>query len=46
MKDKILFWIDQTLVDFGTAKFLQEKYDCNLFAIVDVTDRTKTFFQN
>ncbi len=45
MKDKILFWIDQTLVDFGTAKFLEEKYDCDLFGIVDVADRTKTFFQ-
>lgn len=46
MKDRILFWIDQTLLDFGTAKFLQSKHECELFAIVDVTDRTKTFFQN
>lgn len=45
MKDRILFWLDQTLVQFGIAKFLQSKYDCELFGIVDVTDRTKIFFQ-
>lgn len=46
MKDRILFWIDQTLLDFGTAKFLQSKHECELFAIVDVTDRTKIFFRH
>ncbi|MEX0861705.1 hypothetical protein [Nitrosopumilus sp.] len=46
MKDKILFWIDQTLVDYGTAKSLQENHDCDLFAIIDITDRTKLFFQS
>lgn len=45
MKDRILFWIDQTLVDYGTAKSIQEKYESDLFAIIDVTDRTKLFFQ-
>ena len=44
MNDKLLFWIDQTLVDYGTAKSIQEKYPCDLFAIIDVTDRTKSFF--
>jgi hypothetical protein len=45
MKDRILFWLDQTLVQFGIAKFLHDKHDCDLFAIIDVTDRTKTFFE-
>lgn len=46
MKDRIIFWLDQSLIQFGIAKFLQEKHDCDLFAIIDITDRTKTFFQD
>ena len=30
---------------FGVAKFLQEKYPCDLYAIIDVPDRRKTFFE-
>lgn len=43
MKDKILFWIDPSLTHFGIAKFLQEKYDCELFAIIDVNS-ARNFF--
>lgn len=47
MKDRILFWISNySLVHFGIAKFLQEKHNCDLFALLDVTDNTKFFFQN
>ncbi len=47
MKDKILFWISNySLVHFGIAKFLQDKHNCDLFALFDVTDNTKKFFQN
>jgi hypothetical protein len=46
MKDKILFWLDQTLIQFGIAKFLHDKHECDLFAIIDVTDRTKIFFES
>ncbi|WP_100182732.1 hypothetical protein [Candidatus Nitrosotenuis aquarius] len=45
MKNKILFWLDQTLIQFGIAKFLYDKHECDLFAIIDVADRTKTFFE-
>lgn len=45
MKSKILFWLDQTLIQFGIAKFIYDKHECDLFAIIDVTDRTKTFFE-
>lgn len=45
MKDKIIVWIDQDYLTFGLAKSLQEKYECDLFAIFDVTDRPKKFFQ-
>jgi len=45
-KTKILFWLDTVLHYFGIAKFLQEKYPCEMFCIVDVHDKQKTFFQN
>lgn len=45
MKNKIIFWLDVATLHFGLAKSLQEKYDCDLFAIIDVPDRRKIFFQ-
>jgi len=45
-KTKILFWLDIALQFFGIAKFLQEKHPCEMFAIVDVHDKSKIFFQN
>ncbi|GBL40911.1 hypothetical protein EMGBD3_02790 [Nitrosarchaeum sp.] len=44
MKDKIIFWLDGDITSFGIAKFLQEKYASEFFAIVDVTDRVKKIF--
>jgi len=45
MKDKILIYQDYTIHNFGLAKLLKEKHDCELFAIFDVTDNTNKFFQ-
>jgi len=45
MKDKILIYQEYTLQNFGLAKMLQEKHDCDLFAIIDVTDNMNKFFQ-
>ena len=45
MKDKILIYQDYTIHNFGLAKALQEKHDCDLFAIIDVTDNMNKFFQ-
>jgi len=45
MKDRILIYQDYTMSNFGLAKTLQEKYDCDLFAIIDVTDNMNKFFQ-
>ena len=45
MKDKIIIYQDFSLHNFGLAKSLQEKYDCDLFAIFDVTDNMNKFFQ-
>lgn len=46
MKDNILVWQDYDFSTFGIVKSLQKKYDCNVFAIIDVADRTKKFFLN
>ena len=45
MDKKILFWIDMTLIPFGIAKYLQEQFDGDLFAIIDISHYGKSFFQ-
>ena len=45
-KDKILFFTDSWFLNFGVAKLLQEKYDCDLYAIINLEDKAKKFFQN
>ena len=45
MKDKIIFWLDADLLHFVLAKSLQDTYECDLFAIIDITNRPKKFFQ-
>ena len=46
MTDKIIFWLNSFLLEFGIAYSLQKKYDCELYALIDVTNRTKLFFEN
>jgi len=45
VNDKILIYQDYTMHNFGLTKTLQEKHDCDLFAIIDVTDNMNKFFQ-
>ncbi len=45
MKDRILIYQDYAMHNFGLAKMLQKKHDCDLFAIFDVTDNMNKFFQ-
>lgn len=45
MKDKILFWLGSEFTHFSLAYYLQKMYDCDLFAIIDITDKPKKFFQ-
>lgn len=45
MRDKIIFWQDGNFINFGIAKLLQEKYDCDMYAIINITDKPKRFFQ-
>jgi len=44
MVKKLLFWIDQDFTHFGIAKFMQEKYDYEMYAIYDVYEGAKQFF--
>ena len=43
MSDKILLWINDPLY-FCIAYYLQKKYDCELYAIFDLTNKPKKFF--
>jgi len=44
-KPKIILWIDTDFITFGFAKSIQEQFDCELYAIIDVTNKTKKFFE-
>lgn len=45
MKDKILFFTDMWFFNFAVAFFLQKKYDAEFYAIFDVDDNAKKFFE-
>ena len=45
MSDKILFWLTTSLTNFGIAKFIKEKHECEIFAIADIVDRQKSFYE-
>ena len=45
MKDKIIVWLGSDLTHYCLAYYLQQKFDCDLYAIVDVTNKPKRFFQ-
>jgi len=44
-KIKIILWIDTDFMMFGLAKSLQEQYDCELYAVIDMTNKGKKFFE-
>jgi len=44
MTDRILFYLDIDLIHFGIAKYLSDKIDCELYAIVDINAKAKKFF--
>jgi hypothetical protein len=45
MKLKVLCYQDFDLTTFGIAKNLQEKHNCDLFSIIDLSGKPKKFFQ-
>ena len=44
MSKKIILWIDSNFLHFCIAYYLQKKFDCKLYAIIDITNRSKNFF--
>ena len=45
MNDKIIFWLNANMLFFGLAHNLQKTHDCELYAVIDITNRTKKFFE-
>ena len=45
MKKKILFWIYGDITSFAIPHYLSEKIDYDAFAIIDVTNNPKKFYQ-
>ena len=46
MKPKLIFWIDMSMFYFGLAKSLQEMFDCDLFTVIECTDKPKKKLRN
>jgi len=45
MKDKILFWFGADFTNFCMSYYLQKMHDAEFYAIVDITNKPKKFFQ-
>ena len=46
MKPKIIFWLNAFLLQYCLAYSLQKKYDADFYAVVDITNNPKKFFQS
>ena len=46
MKKKIFFWLDADFTGFCVSYYLQKIIDAEFYAIIDVTNKTRTFFEN
>ena len=46
MTNRILFFTDTWFFNFCTAVYLQKKYDGEFFAIIDVDDKARKFFES
>ena len=45
MNSKAIFWVNDALSFIGLPKTLQEKHNFDIYAILDITDKQKKFFQ-
>ena len=45
MRDKILFWLGVEFTHFCLSNAMQEKFDADYYALVDITAKTKKFFK-
>jgi len=46
MKDKIFFWLDANFMMYILSYHLQKKIDADFYAIYDLPNKTRTFFQS
>ena len=46
MVKKILFWLSADLTYFFLAYHFQKIPNCEIYAIIDITDKPKKFFEN
>jgi hypothetical protein len=44
-KEKVLFWLEDHSVHFGIAKYFDEQYDCDLYAIISANIKAKKFYK-
>ncbi len=44
-KIKILFWLNAEFSHFAIAYFLQKQYDAEFYAVIDITNKPKKFFE-
>ena len=45
MKKKIFVWIDTNFMQFALCYYLQKEIDADFYAIIDVPDNTRKFFE-
>jgi hypothetical protein len=46
MKEKIIFWLGLDLTHFCLSWSLKKQLDANFYAVIDITNKPKRFFQN
>jgi hypothetical protein len=46
MKKKIFVWIDTNFMQFALCYYLQKEIDADFYAIIDVPDKTRKFYEN
>lgn len=44
-KDKIIVFLSADFTHFAIIYFLQKKFDCDLYAVIDITNKPKVFFE-
>jgi hypothetical protein len=46
MKDKIVVWLDSNLMQYCACYYLQKEIDADFYAIINVTNKPRIFFEN
>ncbi len=46
MAKKIFYWLDTTLLHFCLGHFIEQKIDCENFAIIDIPEKPRDFFKS